>query len=56
MTQDLLGGRPLEVDAIFGDIVERGERKHVAVPNLRLVRDLIRGLDAANRAAVAIGA
>jgi 2-dehydropantoate 2-reductase len=56
MTQDLLGGQPLEVDAVFGDIVERAERKHVPVPSLRLVRDLIRGLDAANRASVTLGA
>jgi 2-dehydropantoate 2-reductase len=45
MTQDLLAGSPLEVDAVFGDIVERAERKRVPVPCLRLVRDLIRGLD-----------
>lgn len=49
MTQDLLAGRPLEVDAVFGDIVERGERHGVAVPCLRLVRDLIRGLDPGQR-------
>ncbi len=49
MTQDLLARRPLEVDAIFGDIVQRAERKQVPVPSLRLVRDLIRGIDAANR-------
>ena len=45
MTQDLLAGAPLEVDAVFGDIVQRAERKGVDVPSLRLVRDLIRGLD-----------
>jgi len=45
MTQDLLAGSPLEVDAVFGDIVERAERKGVPVPCLRLVRDVIRGLD-----------
>jgi len=46
MTQDLLAGQPLEVDAVFGDIVARAARKQVPVPALRLVRDLIRGLDA----------
>jgi 2-dehydropantoate 2-reductase len=51
MTQDLLNGQPLEVDAVFGDIVQRADLKGVPVPALRLVRDLIRGLDAANRAA-----
>jgi 2-dehydropantoate 2-reductase len=45
MTQDLLAGLPLEVDAVFGDIVDRAERKGLAVPRLRLVRDVIRGLD-----------
>ena len=46
MTQDLLAGRPLEVDAVFGDLVQRADLKGVPVPSLRLVRDLIRGLDA----------
>ena len=45
MTSDLLAGRPLEVESIFGDIVQRAERSAVAVPCLRLVRDLIRGVD-----------
>ncbi len=47
MTSDLLAGRPLEVDAIFGDMVQRVERSAVSVPCLRLVRDLIRGVDPA---------
>lgn len=45
MTQDLLGGRPIEVEAVFGDLVERAARGGVAVPHLTLVRDLLRGLD-----------
>ncbi len=45
MTQDLLAGQPLEVDAVFGDIVARADVRAVPVPSLRLVRDLIRGLD-----------
>lgn len=45
MTQDLLNGLPLEVDAVFGDMVERAERRGIAVPCLRLTRDLIRGID-----------
>ena len=48
MTQDLLAGAPLEVDAVFGDIVARAERKGVDVPGLRLVRDLIRGINPAH--------
>jgi 2-dehydropantoate 2-reductase len=45
MTQDLLAGRPMEVEGIFGDIVERAERAGVAVPRLTLARDLLRGLN-----------
>jgi 2-dehydropantoate 2-reductase len=45
MTQDLLAGRALEVDAVFTDCVERAARLGVAVPRITLVRDLIRGLD-----------
>jgi 2-dehydropantoate 2-reductase len=45
MTQDLLAGRSLEAEEIFGDLVERAARAHLDVPRLRLVRDLCRGLD-----------
>jgi len=45
MTHDLLAGRPLEVDAVFGDIVARADQHNVPVPCLRLVRDLLRALD-----------
>jgi 2-dehydropantoate 2-reductase len=44
MTQDLLAGRTLEAEEIFGDLVERAVRAGVAVPRLTLVRDLCRGL------------
>ena len=37
MTQDLRAGRAIEVDDVFADLVERGERAGVAVPRLRLV-------------------
>jgi len=45
MTQDLLAGRALEVDGVFADLVERAERAAVAVPRLRFVRDMLRGID-----------
>ncbi len=45
MTQDLLAGRALEVDQVFDDLVQRADRAGVAVPRLRFVRDLIRGID-----------
>jgi len=51
MTQDLLAGRALEVDEVFGDLVERAERAGVPVPRLRLVRDLIRAVDPGRRPA-----
>ena len=52
MTQDLLAGRALEVDDVFGDLGRAG----VAVPRLRLVRDLLRGLDPGRWCAIAAGA
>lgn len=45
MTQDLLAGRPMEVDEVFADVVARAEKNGVAVPRITLVRDLIRGLN-----------
>jgi len=45
MMQDLLAGRPMEVDQIFADVVARAERVGVPVPRITLVRDLIRGID-----------
>ncbi len=45
MAQDLLEGRPLEVDFVFGDLVARAKRAGVPAPRLTLVRDLIRGID-----------
>jgi 2-dehydropantoate 2-reductase len=45
MTQDLLAGRALEVDEVFGDLVERAVRAGLVVPRLSLIRDLTRGVD-----------
>lgn len=49
MTQDLLAGRPMEVEQVFGDLVERARRAGVAVPHLTFVRDVLRGLDRITR-------
>jgi 2-dehydropantoate 2-reductase len=49
MAQDLLAGRPMEVDQIFADLVERAEKVGVPVPRITLVRDLIRGIDPGHR-------
>ncbi|MBN1686618.1 MAG: 2-dehydropantoate 2-reductase [Spirochaetales bacterium] len=45
MTQDLLAGRQLEVDEVFGDLVERAHRAGVPAPRLEIVTDLISGLN-----------
>jgi 2-dehydropantoate 2-reductase len=49
MTQDVLAGRPMEVEQVFGDLVERAERAGVDVPRLTLVRDIMRGIDRITR-------
>ncbi|HLH74980.1 MAG TPA: 2-dehydropantoate 2-reductase [Chloroflexota bacterium] len=45
MVQDLLAGRPMESDQIFGDVVRRAEYVGITVPRIALVRDLIAGLN-----------
>jgi 2-dehydropantoate 2-reductase len=45
MTQDLLAGRPMEVEGVFGDLVTRAERAAVPVPYLTFARDVLRGLN-----------
>jgi 2-dehydropantoate 2-reductase len=45
MYQDLLAGRPMEVEAIYGDVVARAERVGVPAPRLTLARDLLRAID-----------
>jgi 2-dehydropantoate 2-reductase len=49
MHNDLLAGRPLEVDAIFADVVKRAEQVGVSVPALTLVRDLMTAIDPARQ-------
>jgi 2-dehydropantoate 2-reductase len=51
MTQDVLAGRPMEVEQVFGDLVERAERAGVVVPHLTFVRDIMRGIDRITRGA-----
>jgi 2-dehydropantoate 2-reductase len=45
MTQDLLAGRSLEVEAVFGDLLERAAQVQLAVPRLELATNLIRALN-----------
>ena len=50
MLQDLDAGRPLEVDALVGAVVELADVAGVAVPSLRVVYQLTKLLDEARRA------
>jgi 2-dehydropantoate 2-reductase len=45
MAHDVVSGRALEVDQIFGDLVARAEAAGVAAPRLTLIRDILRGID-----------
>jgi 2-dehydropantoate 2-reductase len=45
MFQDVLALRPLEVEAIFGEVVRIAADKGVAVPTLNLILPLLRGLN-----------
>ena len=49
MLQDLEAGKPLEVDALLGAVVELADEKRVPVPALRTVYALTKLLDAAAR-------
>jgi 2-dehydropantoate 2-reductase len=49
MLQDLEAGRPLEVEALLGAVVELAEAEGVAVPSLRTVYGLTRLLDEMSR-------
>jgi 2-dehydropantoate 2-reductase len=46
MLQDRLAGRPMEIEQVFGDIVERAGRTGVPVPCLAFTLDLLRGIAA----------
>jgi 2-dehydropantoate 2-reductase len=45
MLQDLLAGRPLEVDEVVGFLLAEADRLGVAVPCLRWAHGILRGLD-----------
>jgi len=49
MLQDLEAGKPLEVDALLGAVVELADEKGIAVPSLRAVYGLTKLLDASAR-------
>ena len=50
MLQDLEAGRPLEVDALVGAVVELAGASGVPVPSLRVVYGLTKLLDETRRA------
>ena len=50
MAHDVVSGRAIEVDQVFGDLVERAEHAGVAVPRLTLIRDMLRGIDPGRQA------
>lgn len=50
MLQDLEAGRPLEVDALVGAVIELADGSGVPVPSLRVVYKLTKLLDATRRA------
>ena len=52
MLQDLEAGRPLEIEAIVGAVVELGERLGVAMPATRTVYACAKMLDTKARRAV----
>jgi len=48
MLQDLEAGRPMEIDALTGSVVELGDRLRVPVPHLRTLYAAVRLLQATN--------
>jgi 2-dehydropantoate 2-reductase len=46
MVQDVLAGRPMEVEGVFGDLVERAARRYVPIPRVAFVCDVLRGINA----------
>ncbi len=46
MVQDVLAGRPIEVEGVFGDLVDRAARIGQSLPRIQLVCDVLRGINA----------
>jgi 2-dehydropantoate 2-reductase len=51
MLQDVLQGRPIEVEALLGQVEAFAQETDVAVPTIRVILPLLRGLDRSLRAA-----
>jgi len=50
MLQDVLKGRPMEVEALLGQIEAFAREKETAVPTINVILPLLRGLDRTLRA------
>ena len=45
LAQDIMAGRPTELEATAGDVLERAARHALEVPTLRLCTELLRGIE-----------
>jgi len=55
LVQDLMAGRPTELEAIAGDVIDRARRHHVPVPAIEVCTDVVRGIEAAGAARPSTG-
>jgi 2-dehydropantoate 2-reductase len=46
MVQDLLAGRTMEVEGVFGDLLERAARRDVPIPRVEFACEVLRGINA----------
>jgi 2-dehydropantoate 2-reductase len=46
MVQDVLAGRQMEVEGVFGDLVQRAERRQVPIPRVAFACEVLRGINA----------
>lgn len=49
MLQDVLAGRPMEVDEVYGGLLAEGHRTATPTPKLAMAHDLLMGIDRSNR-------
>jgi ketopantoate reductase len=45
MCRDILARRPSEVDAIYGNVIQRGKKYKVPTPTLDVLAAAIRGIE-----------
>lgn len=49
MLQDVLAGRPIEVDEVYGGLLAEGQRTGTPTPKLAMVYELLQGIDRSRR-------